>query len=292
MNVAVVMPSGITDEWRERARVYVERWYSEQLPGATIHVGGCASAEWSKGEAIADAVERAGSGAQVLVLADADSFMLDPADLRKAIALVTGAGGLGGLPWVTPHRKVYRLRDTETARLQADPKATPRLGHTARPVYEGPIGGGISVVHRHAFDAVGGIDRRFLGWGGEDVAFGWALETITPGGRRLEGALVHLWHPHPAPTLRGSPESEALVAQYRAARGVYRRMAAVVAGEQWEPAPELAEPIRFTMTANRALLRLPSGELVRFRNREYLTRDPDEVEQLRTFAVLREERHR
>jgi hypothetical protein len=285
---AVLMPSGITDEWRARARSYVTAWYARHFGDCPLVVGECAQAsEWSKGEAIADAFERAGSP-DVLVLADADSFTLDPDSLRTAIELVT----LGGRPYVIPHRQVYRLRQDETERLHRDPEARPRLGYTARPVYEGPAGGGITVVSRDAFELVGGIDRRFLGWGGEDVAFGWALATLVGEGVRLEGRLVHLWHPHPAPNLRGSEASEELVAKYREARGVPRRMTKVIAGEPWLPVDPLPEPIRFRMTANRNVLRLPSGATVRFRDKLYETSDPDEVEQIRTFNIVREERRR
>lgn len=286
-SIAALMPSGITDEWRGRALGYVEQWYDRHFPDVELISGACApNSEWSKGEAIAAAFER--TSAEVLVLADADSFMLDPADLRTAIDLVR----LAGHPYAVPHSKVYRLRSDETTRITDAPELAPRLGYTVRPVYEGPIGGGITVVARSAFKLVGGIDRRFLGWGGEDVAFGWALQTLAGEGQRLAGRLVHLWHPHPAPNLRGSPASEELVARYRAARGVRRRMAAVVAGEEWIPAPPLEAPVRFRMTANRTSLRLPCGDLVKFRGSLYETVDPDEVEQIRTFAIVREERQR
>lgn len=286
-STAVLMPSGITDEWRARARVYVEQWYRRHFPSAELITGECPpAAEWSKGDAIADAFSR--TSAEVLVLADADSFMLDPGHLRAAIDLVE----LAGHPFAVPHSKVYRLRADETTRIEDAPELAPRLGYTARPVYEGPIGGGITVVSRSAFELVRGIDRRFLGWGGEDLAFGWALQTLAGAGPRLEGRLVHLWHPHPAPNLRGSPASEELVAKYRAARGVPRRMAAVVAGEEWHAATPLEAPVRFRMTANRTSLRLPCGDLVKFRGSLYETSDPDEVEQIRTFAIVREERRR
>ena len=286
MTVAILMPTGITDEWRAAARNYIARWYATHFPDADLHFGECASAEWSKGEAIDDAAAK--TSAETLVLADADSFMLDAEDLRAAIQLVSTAGH----PYAVPHSKVYRLRADETSRIEAAPELVPRLGYTARPVYEGPIGGGITVVSRSAFELVRGIDRRFLGWGGEDVAFGWALQTLAGPGPRLSGRLVHLWHPHPAPNLRGSVASEALVAKYRAARGVHRRMAAVVAGEEWSPPELLDAPVRFRMTANRTSLRLPSGELVRFWDRLYETADPDVIEQLRTFTIVREDRRR
>ena len=290
MTVAVIMPSGITDEWRARARTYVEEWYRLHVPSAEIVVGECpAGEEWSKGAAVADGIARAPAGAPVLVLADADSFLHEPSELRRAIDLVAS-----GVPWITPHRRVYRLREAETARLHelGPGVARPRLGHICRAVYEGPLGGGITVIGADTFERVGGIDRRFLGWGGEDVAFGWALQALAPDGIRLEARLVHLWHPHPAPNLRGSPASEELVAKYQAARGVPRRMAAVISGETWAPLPPLDRPVRFRMTANRQTLRLPAGDTIRFRHGIYETSDPDEVEQLRGFTIVREERPR
>ena len=57
-SIAVLMPSGITDEWRARARVYVEQWYRQHFPQAELITGECAAAEWSKGDAIADAFSR------------------------------------------------------------------------------------------------------------------------------------------------------------------------------------------------------------------------------------------
>lgn len=286
MTVAVLIPAEVSgDRHRAQALDYVRGWYDRHFPELPVHLGEC-SGEWSKGAAIADAVERAGTGAQAFVLADADSFLLDPIHLATAVDLVA----LGKHPWCVPHRHVYRLREAETDRIcQQDTK--PRLGHTARPVYEGPPGGGITVVSRSAFEAVRGIDPRFLGWGGEDVAFGWALATLAGEAERLDGRLIHLWHPHPAPNLRGSPASEDLVALYRSARGVPRRMADVVEGRPWVLAEPLADPVRFRMTANRQVLRLPNGDTVRFQRGLYETTDPDEVEQLRTFKIVREDRH-
>lgn len=285
---AVLMPTGITDDWREKARTFVAGWYAHYFPEIPVVFGECSSAEWSKGAAVADAFDRAPAGAQVLVIADADSYLADPATLRKALQLVSS-----GTPWITAHSRVYRLRDVETARLHAaGPTERPRLGWLVRPVYEGPHGGGITILSRQAFELVGGIDRRFAGWGGEDLAFGWALQTLAGEVERLDGRLVHLWHPHPAPTLRGSPESEALLELYRQARGVRRRMLAVLAGEQWTPATPLPDPVRFRMTPNRKILRLPSGEAIRFSAGIYETTDPDEVEQLRRFRIVREERRR
>lgn len=288
-SAGVVIPTRAGDEWRARALAFVLEWYADKHPELPVVLGELdPDAEWSKGAAVAAGIEELGP-VDVLVLADADSFVTDPRVIAEAVELVRA----GRRPWVVPHRVVYRLRDRETERLYSDPTRRPRMNVVARTPYIGPAGGGITVVSREAFELVGGIDRRFLGWGGEDVAFGWALETLAGPAHRLAGRLCHLWHPHPAPNLRGSPASEELVARYREARGYPRRMAALTAGEKWEPLPELAEPVRFRMTANRRTLRLFGSDLViRFRDGIYETSDPDEVEALRRHTIIREERRR
>lgn len=280
-SLAVLMPAGGSDEYRARAREYVVNWYADELPTGELVVGSCLG-EWSKGAAIADAVSK--TSAEIFVLADADSYILEAGILRAAVEKIEL-----GASWVVPHSKVFRLAQKETDRFYSIPGSAPRLGKLVRAQYEGPAGGGIVVLSRSAFELVNGIDPRFLGWGGEDLSFGWALDTLVGPHTRLAGNLVHLWHPHPAPTLRGSPESEALVARYRSARGVSRRMRAVVDGKEWVPAEPLPAPIRFRMTANRTGLRLPTGETIVFTAGIYETTDPDEVEQIRNFAIVREE---
>lgn len=284
MTVAIIVPFAASScDWRTRARAHVGAWYAHHFGDIEL-VDGTSPDPWSKGAAVADAIAK--TDADILVLADADSFMYLAEPIRTAIDLVRS----GARPYVTPHRNVYRLRDEETARLLDAGTAwpRPRLGWTVRPMYQGPIGGGITVVSRSAYELVRGIDPRFLGWGGEDIVFGWALDTLAGEGARLEGDLVHLWHPHPAPDLRGSPESEELVARYREARGIPRRMTAVISGEPWAPLPPLDTPVTFRMTANRNSVRLPSGTSVRFAHGIYTTADPDEVEQLRRYGIIRE----
>jgi hypothetical protein len=286
--VGIVIPTRAGDEWRARALAFVREWYADKHPEIPVVLGELdPDEEWSKGAAVAAGVAALGP-VDVLVLADADSFVTDPRILADAVELVRG-----GRPWVVPHHTVYRLRESETERLYSDPTRRPRMHTVARTPYVGPAGGGITVVSAEAFELVRGVDRRFLGWGGEDVAFGWALETLTAPVHRLTGRLCHLWHPHPAPNLRGSPASEELIARYRDARGYPRRMTPLVAGEEWETLPALDEPVRFRMTANRRTLRLFGSDLViRFRDGIYETRDPDEADALRRHTIIREERRR
>lgn len=280
--VAVLVPAGELDTWRAAAFEFVRSWWARHFPHLPLEVGTSSGSTWNKGEAIADAARR--TSADVLVLADADSVLADPRHMSAAIGAVAA-----GAPWAIPHRRVYRLRADESARLHGNPTDRPRLGHLARAAYEGVPGGGLVVVDRSAFELVRGIDPRFAGWGGEDVAFGWALETLAGRAIRCDGQLVHLWHPHPAPTLRGSPESEALVARYRMARGLPYRMAALVAGEEWTPREQLATAVRFRLMGRRRLARLANGELVRFDRAGFLTTtDPDLADLVRQLGDAQE----
>lgn len=209
--VSVLIPWTSTDEARAAARRYVGGWYARHHPGWEVIEGRC-EGEWSKGRAVADAAARASH--PVLVVADADSIV--PADILADAAARVAAGA----PWVVPHRLVYRFDRGPTERVYAgaEPEANPAWCRARRP-YPGGInvpGGGIVVLSRAAWDTVGGIDPRFVGWGGEDLSFGRALETLCGPPVHLDGPLFHLFHPQEGQgrRRRGSPASEALGGRY------------------------------------------------------------------------------
>lgn len=224
--VSVLIPYSSDDGARAAARRYILDWYAQNHPGWEIIEGTCAG-EWSKGEALAEAAARATH--DIFVLADADSLV--PADILADAATRVAAGA----PWVMPHGRVYRLSEAHTARVYGGATAEPR--DLCRPAYSGVVGGGITVLSRATWNTVGGIDPRFVGWGGEDIAFGWALETLCGPPVRLRAPLFHLWHrqERQGEHRRGSPESEALAGRYRQARNRPDQMRALIA----EHAPEL-----------------------------------------------------
>lgn len=285
MTVAALVPfrSG-EDPHRDAALRYVLDRLADLHPGWQLLTNepGDVAGEWNKGAALAALLAR--TSAEIIVVHDADSYV-DPDNLAEIVEAVA----VDRHRWGIPHGMVYRLRPEETARVLAGRRA--RRGHVIRTPYPAIPGGGITVVDRPALELVDGIDRRFLGWGGEDVAFGLALHTLA-GAPALGGApLIHLWHPHPAPDLRGPPASEDLVARYKAANGLPRRMAALIAGEPagWEP-DALGEPVAFRLRSPqaRARIRLAGYGPITFADRRYETADPDLVDALdRHPAVTR-----
>lgn len=218
MSVAVLMPvGGPPCPHRAGARNYVVARYQREHPDWALYFG-VAGEPWSKGAAVADAFAQ--TAADVLVLADSDSFV-DNGLLAECVTACQA-----GAAWAVPHHTVYRLTEEETGRVIAG--KAPDERKVVRFPYAGPVGGGIVVMRRDAYIAVNGVDERFYGWGGEDICLGMALWALVGPYVRRGSPLYHLWHPHPAPNLRGSPASEALVARYKAVRNNPAGMRALV----------------------------------------------------------------
>ncbi len=187
--VAVVVPLGRTLT-PDRVKVWdrVRAHYAAHHPEWEIIEGKCPDETWVKGAAIAVALEK--TRAATLILADADC-LVDPEALRKAVAFVRN-----GAAWAMPHRDVYRAdpassRAVLEAPAQGLPPLPPRL---ARPAYEGAPGGGIVVIERVNYEAIGGIPHAFRGWGSEDRALSCLAETLLGPCARGTAPLLHLYH--------------------------------------------------------------------------------------------------
>jgi len=222
-DVSVVVPYTSADDARQAARRYVLGWYARHHPTWELIEGDSGPGDWSKGRALADGVTRAAH--DILILGDADSVA--PAEvLEDAARLVAG-----GAAWVMPHKLVYRYDQapTEAVYSGAHPEANPAWCRGRRP-YVGVAGGGIVVLTRQAWNITGGIDSRFTGWGGEDISFARALETLCGPAVRLAGPLFHLFHPQELQGRhrRGSTESEALAGRYLDAYGNPDAMRALI----------------------------------------------------------------
>jgi hypothetical protein len=88
---------------------------------------------------------------------------------------------------------------------------------------------GVLAIRRDLFDAVGGFDERFVGWGGEDIAFMCACGAIGGGNRRVRGEHWHLWHPRPDEHHEHYAANDALMRRYMALQGNRRGMLDLIA---------------------------------------------------------------
>lgn len=268
---------------RDTAWKWIRERYELLHPDLEVIEGHGDPTRWSKGSAVANAVEQAAG--DLLVVADADTFITAAALTEATDAVANGA------PWAVPHLTVYRLSEAHSTELYRrapvdDPGHLPRKLLDRFP-YRGYPGGGIAVLPRATYDQIP-IDRRFEGWGGEDDAWGRALDTLAGPHWRGGAPLWHLWHPlQPTHNLAGRPfaGTDRLVGAYKEATGVPRLMAALVAGEAPEPAPaDLDRPavfrsdeLRFVTVRDRKL---------RFVRGEIETTDPETADVLRSTPAV------
>ena len=220
MSVSVVVPFHPSDEWRQRAWDYVSDWWAKHFPYWEVVV--CTSDPYTKGAAFHKGVKKATG--TTLVLADADSFILDPDELAELVDRVEAPKGV---PWTMPHRYVHRVSRKATEDIYET--GIVDVHNVQYPVYGGCVGGGMTILTRKAWTTVKGVDSRFVGWGGEDRCFGWTLSSIVPGGTRGNARLVHLFHPVQGPRQPMSRDTLRLINEYRHARSNPKRMAEYIA---------------------------------------------------------------
>jgi hypothetical protein len=140
-----------------------------------------------------NAAARAAGAWDVAVIIDADVML----DIRQVKAAVSTAARTGRVTWA--HREWRELTKDATEEVVsgridvAAPDISAQLVDGIRK--QNPISWSCCiVVPRAVWDALGGFDERFRGWGGEDTAFAAAVQGLH-GHERIEGPVWNLWHP-------------------------------------------------------------------------------------------------
>lgn len=203
----VVIPWRGGCEAREAALAWAtDRWLAA---GYTVRLGCLEDGEvWCKAEAAMPAIAEAPDG--LVIVADADVFCWPRA---AELAVISGVAA-----WAMPHTSVYRLSEASTELVLGGVEPHSGMEMEQRG-YDGMPGGGIVVAHRDTLLDVP-LDRRFKGWGQEDMSWSMALRTLHGDYWRGALSLFHLWHP-PAERWtrhRGSRESWKLQVKYNTAK--------------------------------------------------------------------------
>lgn len=169
------------------------RWARQRWPLEVIE-GASPPGPFNRSAAINDAARRAGSW-DIAAIIDADT-VLEPARVLEGLELART--GRAVLPF-THYCLVGRRETDQLMRAEQLPATAERTTIRAN------RWSGCVIVPRELFDAVGGFDERFVGWGGEDIGFAAAL--LARGKvARLPGNLFHLWHPHSVERRHRTPE--------------------------------------------------------------------------------------
>lgn len=221
MTVEVIIPWRGGCPHREAALEFTLGWWHElgfePTIGTAVDDGG-----WRKADCVNPYVEA--STADVIVVADGDCLAVG---MREAIGHVEA-----GRAWAMPFGVVWRLAPHVTTEVLEGQRAwsstrPPDLCDRPR---RGMPGGGLVVARRDVMIEAP-MDRRFVGWGGEDHSWGMAMGCLFGRPLRIQSPLVHLWHP-PQPRENrtyGSVADKALRLEYRRAMRDQDAMRAVLA---------------------------------------------------------------
>jgi glycosyltransferase involved in cell wall biosynthesis len=211
--ISLLIPFQSTDPQHLRAWAWLLPYWKSQLPDAQIIVGrdwrsrkswwNRHPAPFSKTTAVNAAWKRARG--DIIVILDGDAFL--PGEVLTSLAeRLRAARAVGIRTWFVPYRHLYRLTRSATEELLASPPTDPLIFPDPPPSIDldGSDGSGWGEAHlwgamclvmpREAFEAVLGMDGRMRGWGGEDVSFLWALDTLWGPHKKTPNDILHLWH--------------------------------------------------------------------------------------------------
>jgi hypothetical protein len=229
----------------ERAAVWdwLQVYWSYELPEAELVVGTNDDMPFSKTKAI-NAAARASSG-DVFVILDSDCFFRGEI-IQQCADRIRAAQRESNPLWFTPYRHIYRLTEERTRMIiESRPYNPVRVPSPPPPwwvestlgsMHGHRYGALIQILPRVAFEMVGGMDERFSGWGGEDVSFLRALDTLYSPHKSVEADALHLWHPKTGTSEeermwegQSSPQSNyRLASRYNQATGDRARMRKLV----------------------------------------------------------------
>lgn len=191
--VVVLCPRRVGRPDRDRLWSFARAHWAKILPGVPIIEGHHHPDEgpFSRSAALNRAAELAGAW-DVAILIDAD-VLLDPHAVRDAVERALETGG----PVLAYHER-GQLTAAGTQKILDGYRGNWRPLVKLRSNYGGFLYDACSsavVVTRELWDAVGGFDEVFAGWGWEDVAFRIACET-TSGLElhKIHATAWHLWH--------------------------------------------------------------------------------------------------
>lgn len=249
--ITLLVPFTSDDGRRQRTWKWLRKFYEAHLPGVQIVVQGNNNVPFCKTAAVNDAFLY--STGDVIVLLDADCY-IDPKILLECANEIRQARAEGNKLWYIPYREFNRVNKEVSDIVLGTNPSGPFLFSGSLPKDETTVygtsnghwfGALIQVMPIEAFKASGGMDERFAGWGGEDVAFMRCVDTMYAKHKTLNRPVFHLWHPSkPNPRddhLRiwdgqGRADQEAndqLLGRYYAAFGDKKRMRRLVGEHSW-----------------------------------------------------------
>ncbi len=204
IRISLLVPFRADGRGRTRVWRWLRRYWEHELPGVEIVMGhdDFWRRPFSKTVAVNNAAKKAHG--DIFVILDADTYL--PGRVIEQCANRIRTSIAAGHPlWFIPYRKLFRLTAEATdAVLDSDPRDPLRFSSpplwtdvedTSGSAHGHHYGAMIQIMPRVGFEKVGGMDPMFRGWGGEDVAFVRAMDTLYAKHKSTSNDVLHLWHP-------------------------------------------------------------------------------------------------
>jgi hypothetical protein len=192
MRAVFLVPRRSDGGHRDRLWDYARVRWQTLFPHWDIVEGHHDEGSFNRSAAVNRAAETAGSW-DVAVVIDSD-VMLRKSLVQRAVDM---AAENGRVTW--PHRRWRGISEDWTRRIIADRQQYgPEFEDVDLDVLverTNPLSWSCCIaIPRAVWDDLGGFDERFKGWGFEDMAFQSVVVGLY-GYDRLEGDVIHLWHP-------------------------------------------------------------------------------------------------
>jgi glycosyl transferase family 2 len=203
--ISLLVPFRADIPARGRNWYWLKEYWKHELPEAELVQGSDLSTPFCKTAAVNDAFRR--SHGDVIVILDADCYISGDT-IRNLASQIRTARSKRQKLWFIPYRRFYRLSEEASVELLAsnpanpmrfsDPPASNDIDPTILPGSQSFghwYGALIQMMPREAFVAAGLMDERFKGWGGEDLAFMQAVDTMYGPHKTFNGPVFHIHHP-------------------------------------------------------------------------------------------------
>jgi len=209
---------------RDRVWDYCRGRWERLLPDVAVFEGHHDVGPFNRSAAVNRAAELAGDW-DVGVVIDSDIVL----SISQAEAAIEMAAMTGKVTW--GHRRWRGVREDATKRIIDDRhnRAVDLPAELDRDALDlivertNPLSWSCFIaMPRAVFDEMGGFDERFMGWGWEDMAFQSVVAGLY-GYERIEGDVVHLWHPRSEERIIPGKNRETAAPEYIANARLGRR---------------------------------------------------------------------
>lgn len=195
LKVAILVPRRSDGGHRDRLWEHCRGIWEKRHPAWEIVEGHHDIGNFNRSAAINLAAAKAG-GADVFLIIDGD-VICDPRCVTSAVEAAVETGRM-----VVAHDERVMLNRQGTEKVLGGytgpwrvPSMLERVGDHG--VWRDSVSCAVAVTPA-TFEAAGGFDELFDGWGREDTAFRIACEVVSGPILKVAGETFHLWHP-PAP---------------------------------------------------------------------------------------------